>query len=74
MTHSALPAQIREMSVPDRVALVEQIWDSIAEDETGFELTDAQKTELDRRLDERASSRSRGSGWAEAKRRILEQS
>ena len=35
---------------------------------------DSQKAELDRRLAERASSRSRGSDWAETKRRILEQS
>jgi len=73
MTHLPLPAQIREMPVPDRVALVEQIWDSIVEDEAGFELTDNQKAELDRRLAQRASSMSRGSDWADAKRRILKQ-
>ena len=73
MTHSALPSRIREMPVPDRVALVEQIWDSIVEDEAGFELTATQKAELDRRLAERASSMPRGSDWADAKRRILEQ-
>ena len=73
MTHLALPAQIREMPVPDRVALVEQIWDSIVEDEAGFELTDNQKAELDRRLAQRASSMSRGSDWADVKHRILKQ-
>jgi putative addiction module component (TIGR02574 family) len=73
MTRLTLPAQIREMPVPDRVALVEQIWDSIVEDEAGFELTDNQKAELDRRLAQRTSSTSRGSDWADAKRRILEQ-
>ncbi len=72
MTYSTLPAQIREMPVSARVALVEQIWDSIVEDEAGFELTDTQKAELDRRLGERASSPSRGSDWADVKRRILE--
>ena len=72
MTYSTLPPGIRELPVPERVALVEQIWDSIVEDEATFELTDAQKRELDRRLAERAASRSRGSEWAEAKRRILE--
>ena len=72
MTYSTLPPGIRELPVPERVALVEQIWDSIVEDEATFELTDAQKRELDRRLAERAASRSRGSEWAEAKRGILE--
>jgi len=71
MTHSALPPEIRELPVPERVALVEQIWESIVEDEASFELTVAQKRELDRRLAERASSSARGSEWGQAKRRIL---
>jgi len=71
MTDSTLPPEIRELPVPERVALVEQIWDSIVEDEASFELTDAQKAELDRRLAERASSSSRGSDWADVKARIL---
>lgn len=49
MTHSTLPPEIRNLPVPERVALVERIWDSIAEDEAEFQLTDAQKTELDQR-------------------------
>ncbi len=72
MTHSALPPGIRDLSVPERVALVERIWDSIVEDEAKFGLTDTQKAELDRRLLQRDPSGSRGSGWVDAKRRILE--
>jgi len=71
VTDSTLPPEIRELPVPQRVVLVEQIWNSIAEDEAGFELTDAQKAELDRRLAERASSTSRASDWADVKARIL---
>lgn len=71
MTDSTLPPEIRELPVPERVALVEQIWDSIVEDEAGFELTEARKAELDRRLAERALSSSRGSDWADVKARIL---
>ena len=71
MTDSTLLPEIRELPVPERVALVEQIWDSIVEDEASFELTDAQKAELDRRLAERASSSSPGSDWADVKARIL---
>jgi len=71
MTQPTLPPGIRELPVPDRVALVEQIWDSIVEDQARFELTDAQKAELDRRLARRASSTSRGSDWEDVKRRIL---
>ncbi len=72
MAHFTLPPEIRNLPVPERVALVEQIWDSIAEDEAEFQLTDTQKTELDRRLARRGSSGSRASGWAEVKRRIVE--
>lgn len=71
MTQFPLPPEIRSMPVPDRVALVEQIWNSVAEDESQFELTDAQKAELDRRLSLRASDPTRGSKWSEVKRRIL---
>ncbi len=74
MTHPALPPEIRGLPVPERVALVEQIWDSIVEDEAKFELTDAQKAELDRRLALRDSSGSRGSDWADVKARILGES
>ena len=71
MTHSTLPPEIRGLPVPARVALVEQIWDSIVQDEASFELTDAQKRELDRRLAERNSSSSRASDWNDVKTRIL---
>ncbi len=71
MSHSTLPPEIRDLPVAERVALVEEIWDSIVEDEAKFELTDAQKAELDRRLASRASSDSRGSDWADVKTRIL---
>jgi putative addiction module component (TIGR02574 family) len=68
MTHSTLPSEIRELPVPERIELVEQIWNSIVEDESRFELTDAQKAELDRRLAERASSTSRGSDWGDVRK------
>ncbi len=71
MTAPTLPPGIRELPVPDRVALVEQIWDSIVEDEARFELADPQKAELDQRLAKRASFTSRGSDWEDVKRRIL---
>jgi putative addiction module component (TIGR02574 family) len=40
---------IEKLSVEERIALVEELWDSIAEDTP---LTDAQRAELDRRLEE----------------------
>lgn len=74
MTQSSLPPDIRQLSVSERMALVEQIWDSIAEDQDSVGLTDAQKAELDRRLEQRAFDVSRGSSWSDVKRRILDES
>jgi len=74
MDHSTLSPEIRDLPVPERVALVEQIWSSIVEDEADFELSDAQKAELDRRLARHGSSSASGSDWADVKRRILRES
>lgn len=46
-----LTEQAKKLSIPDRILLVEEIWDSIAEENQAFVLTDAQKFELDRRLE-----------------------
>ena len=44
---------IEKLSVEERIALVEELWDSIAE---STPLTDAQRTELERRLQDHNSS------------------
>lgn len=62
------------MSTRRQSKLVHEIWDSIVEDEAKFELTDAQKAELDRRLARRDSSSSHGSDWVDVKARILGES
>ena len=74
MTQLTVPPEIRDLPVPDRMALVEQIWDTIAEDQAEFELTIAQKAELDRRLARRQSSGPSGSTWDDVKRRIFGES
>ncbi len=74
MSQPSLPPQIRNLPVAERVALVEKIWESVVEDEAEFELTDAQRAELDRRLARREHSADRGAGWAEVKNRILGES
>jgi putative addiction module component (TIGR02574 family) len=69
-----LPSHIRELPVLERLALIEQIWESIVEDEATFPLTAAQKAELDQRLVRLGSTVSRGSSWNEVKGRILGES
>ncbi len=51
---------LRDLSVEQRLHLVEELWDSIAADQSAVVLTDAQRKELDRRLDAYALDRSPG--------------
>jgi putative addiction module component (TIGR02574 family) len=53
------------------VQLVEQIWDSIAEDAKQFQLTEAQRAELDRRLAAQQADPKRGSPWQDVKKRLV---
>lgn len=42
---------LSDLSVEQRLHLVEELWDSIAADQGALELTDAQRQKLDQRLD-----------------------
>lgn len=44
-------AALRDLPVEQRLHLVEELWDSIAADQGVLALTDAQRQELDKRLD-----------------------
>jgi len=71
MPTSHLPQDIRTLPIAQRLELAEQIWDSIIEDETQFELSESQKAELDRRLAHHAAAPDRGSSWQDVKIRLL---
>ena len=62
---------IAEMSVPERLQLVEDIWDSIAELPEAVEVPAWYKQELDKRLDAFHENPEEGSPWEEVKKRIL---
>ncbi len=49
MSASLKALGVEKLSVEERIALVEELWDSIAEDTP---LTEPQRAELDRRLEE----------------------
>jgi putative addiction module component (TIGR02574 family) len=61
----------RKLSIPDRITLVEEIWDTIAEENQAFELTDAQKRELDRRLESSRANPRQGRTWEEIKAEFM---
>ena len=64
---SDLTKQIKKLSIAERILLVEEIWDSIARENEAFELSRAQKEELDRR----SQSFSEGRTWEEIKAEFL---
>jgi putative addiction module component (TIGR02574 family) len=70
MTDSTLPPEIRLLPVAERLNLVEQIWDSIVEDEHASELTEAQKAELGRRVALHDESPNRGIPWEDVRNRL----
>lgn len=53
-------AKLRELPVEERIKLVEDLWDSIAEDRKALPVTPEQKAELDRRLKAYEVDRNRG--------------
>ena len=63
-------ADILELSVEERLALVEDIWDSIAENQDFPPLTPDQEAELEARLQSLAANPDAGASWAEVRARI----
>lgn len=57
--------RIKKLSVSERILLAEDIWDSIAEENKTFELTSAQKEELDKRLEALKQNPNTGRSWEE---------
>lgn len=60
-----------ELPVSERLQLVEDLWDSIAEVPEAIELSEEQRAELDRRLEAYHDDPESGSPWNEVKERIL---
>jgi putative addiction module component (TIGR02574 family) len=66
-----LTKQAKNLSISDRIRLVEEIWDTIADENEASELTDAQKRELDRRLELAKNNPGQGRTWDEIKAEFL---
>lgn len=50
MDLQAIPTEIDSWSIEDRSRLVQEVWDRLADQGHGPELSDAMKSEIDRRL------------------------
>jgi len=64
------PSEIKKLGVAERILIVEEIWDSIAAEQESVQLTEAQKTEFDRRIASCDASPHEGKSWEEIKRRL----
>jgi putative addiction module component (TIGR02574 family) len=70
-----IPASLHEilsLSIDERLSLAEAIWDSILSEPGQPELTDAQRLELERRLEAHTASPESVTPWEEVKREALE--
>ncbi len=63
-------ADILELSVAERIQMVEDIWDSIAAVPEAVPLNEDQKKELDRRLEAYHQNPDAGSPWVEVRERL----
>ena len=70
----ALIAEILELAVPERMQLVEAIWDSISAAPESLPLTQWQREELDRRLAEYEADPASGSSLDQVFARIRRRS
>ena len=58
------------LTVQERLELLERLWDSLVDTPERIPLTDAQKEELDRRLDDFERDPAIGIPWDEVRKRI----
>ena len=62
--------ELLSLSVPERIQLAEDLWDSIVMEPESLPLSEEQRMELDRRLEEYHSDPSTGSPWTTVMERI----
>ncbi len=64
------PVDLSRLSVPERLALLEELWDSLASESAAAPVSPELAAELDRRLAEMERDPDAGSPWADVRRRI----
>ncbi|HQO02925.1 MAG TPA: addiction module protein [Spirochaetota bacterium] len=60
-----------DLSIPERIQLVGDIWDTIAQKEDTVSLTEYEKQIIDERLEKYHKKPSAGSSWNDVKGRII---
>ena len=66
----ALPLdEIRKLSAAERIRLLDEIWETLEDDQQAIPVTPEQAEELDRRLEDYARDGDPGTPWEEVKAR-----
>jgi putative addiction module component (TIGR02574 family) len=63
-------SDVLEMTIDERILFVEDVWDTIAEIPDAVPLTEAQRKELDSRLESYHQNQNLGSPWEAVKARV----
>jgi putative addiction module component (TIGR02574 family) len=71
MADSILPFDINQYSIPERVAMIGEIWDSMVDEAGVVPLTDEQKKILDQRIAESEEFPDDVVPWSEIKRELF---
>ncbi len=67
MTPLSILTQVAELSLDERIVLVQEIWDRIAEDRQSLPLTEAQRAVLNQRLEAHKSNPEQVVAWEKIK-------
>lgn len=67
---STVRKEILSLSLADRLQLLEEVWDSLAETPEAIPVTDAQRKELARRRRAHARNPSAAKSWAKVRARL----
>ncbi len=65
-------ADILELSVAEKIQIVEDIWDSISQNPEQLPVSEAEKQELDKRLKNYKQNPNEGIEWETLKKNLLE--
>ena len=69
--NSILSEQILPLTIPEKLKLIEDIWDSIVINADQIPVPQSQKQELDRRLASYQNIENQGESWEVVKQRII---
>lgn len=70
MTSNALRRELLKLSTAEKLELVEELWNSIPEEDDTLAMTAEQREDLDRRLAEADADPEGGEPWEVARERI----